>query len=89
MHTQNTVVHIDVWHKDFWLMVMSTFLLSASVYIQIPALSEWLPTVGLSPVETGAALGRWASECFFSGLYVHFLYSVSGVTWSACGPSQA
>ena len=38
-------------------MVMSTFLLSASVYIQIPALSEWLPTVGLSHVETGAALG--------------------------------
>lgn len=89
MHTQNTVVHIDVWHKDFWLMVMSTFLLSASVYILIPALSEWLPTVGLSPVETGAALGALGIGMFLFGPLCSFLYSVSGVTWSACGPSQA
>lgn len=73
MHTQNTVVHIDVWHKDFWLMVMSTFLLSASVYIQIPALSERLPTVGLSPVETGAALGALGIGMFLFGPLCSFL----------------
>lgn len=73
MYTQNTVVHINVWHKDFWLMVMSAFLLSASVYIQIPVMPQWLFGAGLSQVEVGCALGALGIGMFLLGPLCSFL----------------
>ena len=56
MNSQNTPVHVRLWHRDFWLMSMANLLLSISVYMLIPALPIWLldvqrfsaPNVGLS-----------------------------------------
>ena len=42
MNTQNTPVHVRLWHRDFWLMAISNMLLSVAVYMLIPTLPVWL-----------------------------------------------
>lgn len=73
MNTQNTAIHIKIWHRDFWLMSIATFLLSASVYIQVPALSQWLFEIGLQPVEVGSILGAFGIGLFALGAFCSFL----------------
>ena len=41
MYTQNTPVHVSLWHKDFWLLALSNMFLSFSVYMFIPVLPLW------------------------------------------------
>ena len=73
MNTQNTAIHIKIWHKEFWLMSIATFLLSASVYIQVPALSQWLFETGLPPVEAGCVLGVFGIGMFALRAFCSFL----------------
>ena len=42
MNTQNTPVHIRLWHRDFWLMAMANLLLTVAVYVLIPVMPKWL-----------------------------------------------
>ena len=66
MNTQNTPIHIKLWHRDFWLLVIANLLLTMSVYMLIPVLPQWLMlTENFSPRETGLSL------CAFGvGLYL-------------------
>ena len=78
MNTQNTPVHIRLWHRDFWLMAFANLLLTLGVYILIPVLPLWLlEDENLSLQETGLAmgafgLGLWLLGCFTSFLVQHF-----------------
>lgn len=66
MNTQNTPVHIKLWHREFWLMAVSSLLLTMSVYVLIPVMPRWLMEVeNFSPVEVGRSMG-----VFGLGLYV-------------------
>ncbi|MBQ9655068.1 MAG: MFS transporter [Prevotella sp.] len=66
MNTQSTPVHISLWHRDFWLLVLTDLLLTVAVYLLIPVLPLWLmDSQHLSPEQTG-----WAMGAFGLGLYL-------------------
>ena len=74
MNTQNTPVHIHLWHRDFWLMAISNLLLSAAVCILIPVLPRWLmETENFSAVETGLSMAAFGAGLFLLGCLTSFL----------------
>ena len=74
MNSQNTPVHIRLWHRDFWLMAIANLLLTAAVYILVPTLPQWLvQTQGLSMFETGVAMAAFGVGLFVFGAFVSFL----------------
>lgn len=42
MNTQNTPVHIRLWHRHFWFLALAYMLLSVAVSAFIPTLPDWL-----------------------------------------------
>jgi len=42
MDTQNTPVHIRLWHKDFWKLLFSNLLITTAVYLFLPILPLWM-----------------------------------------------
>ncbi|MCR5818281.1 MAG: MFS transporter [Prevotella sp.] len=74
MNTQNTPVHVNLWHKDFWLVVVADLLLSMSVTMLIPTLPRWMMFVdGLTEVETGISMGAFAVGLFLLGGFSSYL----------------
>ncbi len=74
MNSQNTPVHIRLWHRDFWLMAIANLLLTMSVYMLVPTLPHWLTEIhGLTAVETGVAMGAFGFGLFGFGAFASFL----------------
>ena len=74
MNSQNTPVHIRLWHRDFWLMAIANLLLTMSVYMLVPTLPHWLTDIhGLTAVETGFAMGAFGFGLFGFGAFASFL----------------
>ena len=74
MNSQNTPVHIRLWHRDFWLMAIANLLLTAAVYMLVPTMPGWLVgSQGLSSLETGIAMGACGVGLFVLGPFVSFL----------------
>ena len=62
MYTQNTPVHVKLWHKDFWLMAVANLLLTVAVYIQIPLL----------PI---CRIFAWCSSCIIRNIWPGSFFS--------------
>jgi MFS family permease len=74
MNSQNTPVHIRLWHRDFWLMAIANLLLTVAVYMLVPTMPGWLvESQGLSSLETGIAMGAFGVGLFVLGPFVSFL----------------
>ncbi len=74
MNTQNTPVHIKLWHREFWLMSISSLFLTMSVYALIPVMPQWLMmTKDFSPEETGLSMGAFALGLYFFGAQCSWL----------------
>ena len=74
MNTQNTPVHIRLWHRDFWLMALANLLLSMAVYVLISVLPQWLMTTeNFSLQETGLSMGAFGAGLFLFGAFTSFL----------------
>ena len=74
MNTQNTSVHIRLWQYEFWLMGISEFLLSMSVYMLLPTMPLWLADdQNLSASETGMVMGAFGAGLFLLGAFVSYL----------------
>ena len=74
MNSQNTPVHIRLWHHDFWRMAVANLLLTMSVYMLIPTLPIWLmETQHLGLMETGWVMGAFGVGLFLMGAFVSFL----------------
>ena len=74
MNSQNTPVHIRLWHHDFWRLAVANLLLTMSVYMLVPVMPRWLlQGQGLSFHEVGAVMGAFGVGLFFFGLFVSFL----------------
>lgn len=71
MNTQTTPIHIRLWHRDFWLLVVADLLLTMSVYMLIPTFPKWLmdgqqftpQQTGLSMTMFGLGLYLFGSQC--------------------------
>ena len=74
MNTQNTPVHIRLWHRDFWLMAMANLLLTIAVYVLIPVMPRWLmQTENLTIQETGMIMGAFGIGIFLFGCFTSYL----------------
>ena len=74
MNAQNTSVHIRLWQYEFWLLAISEFLLSMSVYMLLPTMPLWLSdNQNLSDVEAGLVMGAFGAGLFALGALVSFL----------------
>ena len=74
MNAQNTPVHIRLWQYEFWLLAISEFLLSMSVYMLLPTMPLWLDGVqNLTAVETGLVMSAFGAGLFVLGAFVSFL----------------
>ena len=74
MNSQNTPVHIRLWHRDFWLMAMANLLLTMAVYVLIPVMPGWLmKTENLTLQETGMIMGVFGIGIFLFGYLTSWL----------------
>ncbi|MBQ9229702.1 MAG: MFS transporter [Prevotella sp.] len=74
MNSQNTPVHIKLWHREFWQLAIANLLLSMSVYMFIPVLPVWLmQEENFSLMETGLSMGVFAFGLYLLGPFVSFL----------------
>ena len=68
MDTQNTPVHISLWHADFWILAIANLLITMSVYMLIPILPVWmLGSAGLSQQAVGTVMGVYGIGLFLLG----------------------
>ena len=74
MNTQNTPVHIKLWHRDFWLMAISSLLLTMSVYVLIPVMPRWLmEEQNFTHVEVGRSMGVFGLGLYVMGMFCSWL----------------
>lgn len=74
MNAQNTSVHIRLWQYEFWLLAISEFLLSMSVYMLLPTMPVWLEdNQNMNAVEAGLVMGAFGVGLFVLGAFVSFL----------------
>ena len=74
MNTQNTPVHIRLWHRDFWLMAMANLLLTIAVYALIPVMPGWLmESENFTLQETGMVMGAFGIGIFLFGCLTSWL----------------
>lgn len=74
MNSQNTPVHIKLWHREFWQLAIANLLLSMSVYMLIPVLPVWLmQEENFSQTETGLSMGVFALGLYLLGPLVSYL----------------
>lgn len=68
MNSQNTPVHIKLWHRDFWLLLLADLLLTMSVYVVLPVLPQWLMQAQrFTPEETGLSMGAFGLGLYLLG----------------------
>ena len=68
MNSQNTPVHIKLWHREFWQLAVANLLLSMSVYMLIPVLPLWLiQTENFTMSEVGWSMGVFAVGLYMTG----------------------
>ncbi len=73
MNTQNTPVHIRLWHKDFWLMAIANMFITIVMYIQFPLLHAWLvDLLHLPPLQVAIAMGIPGIGAFSLGYFCSY-----------------
>lgn len=78
MNSQNTPVHIRLWHKHFWYLALAYLFMSMSLYSFVPTLPLWLTSSqGMSAWQNALSLfcfggGMWLSGGFCSFLTQHY-----------------
>lgn len=74
MNTQSTPVHIRLWHRDFWLLVIADLLLTMAIYAMVPVIPQWLmDTENFSPLETGLSMGAFGLGLYLLGAQCSWL----------------
>lgn len=74
MDTQNTPVHLRLWHRDFWLLSLANLMLSSMVYMLIPIMpSHLMKSHGFMLTEVGAVVVFYALGLFLLGGFTSYL----------------
>lgn len=74
MDTQNTPVHLRLWHHDFWLLSLANLMLSSMVYMLIPIMpSHLMKYHGFTTSEVGAVAISYAIGLFLLGGFTSYL----------------
>lgn len=73
MDTQNTPVHVKLWHKEFWMMAFANLLLMTSIYMLVPTLPPYLLHEGFTPLQVGVLMGSYGIGVFILGCFCSYL----------------
>lgn len=69
-----TPVHSRLWHRDFWLLAIASFLLTMPMYMLIPLLPSWLEQrTDLSYMQVGIVMLAWGAGLFAFGPICNYL----------------
>ncbi len=72
MDTQNTPIHLTLWHREFWFLALANMLVSMSVYMTIPDMIASLRAFGFPPLQVGAVMGVYGIGLFVFGPFVNY-----------------
>ncbi len=72
MDTQNTPIHVNLWHRGFWLLAIADLLVSISVYMMLPILPAWLLGHGMSALFVAGAMGVFGIGVFLLGPFCSY-----------------
>ena len=74
MQTQNTQVHVGLWHRDFWLLAVASLLVTTAMYLPLPLLPRWMMAVcGCTPVEAAVCVALPGAAAFLLGCFCSYL----------------
>ena len=73
MDTQNTPVHIKLWHKDFWRLCFANLLLMSSVYMLVFAIPYFLIQDKYQMWQIGCVLLAYGFGLFLFGGFCSYL----------------
>lgn len=73
MDTQNTPVHIKLWHREFWWMAIANLLLMMSTYMLIPAMPPYLRGEGYDAFHVAGVMGIYGIGVFALGGFCSYL----------------
>lgn len=73
MDTQNTPIHIKLWHRDFWRLCFANLLLMTSVCTLLISIPYFMTIEGYRPWQTGVVLGAYGLGIFLLGGFCSYL----------------
>lgn len=73
MLSQNTPVHIKLWHRDFWLLAFANLLIAMAVYMLVPVLPGSMIAAGYQPWQAGVCMLLFAVGMFIPGPLCSYL----------------
>ena len=73
MDTQNTPVHIKLWHKDFWRLCFANLLLMSSVYMLVFVIPYFLLLEKFQMWQIGCVLLAYGFGLFLFGGFCSYL----------------
>ena len=73
MDTQNTLVHIRLWNKDFWFLALANTLLSMAVYMQAVVVVEMMRRAGMGDQDIAKALGAYGLGLVLLGCFCSYM----------------
>ena len=73
MDTQNTPIHVKLWHRDFWRLCFANLLLMTSVYMLIIGIPYFMTKEGYRPWQVGVVMGGYGLGIFLLGGFCSYL----------------
>ena len=72
MDTQNTPIHVRLWHRGFWFLALANLLLTLSVYMMIPVLPSWLMELGIGKNQAAGIMGVYGIGLYVLGPFCNY-----------------
>lgn len=73
MDTQNTSIHLTLWHKEFWLLALANLLVSMGVYMMIPETLSYMRLIGLGSGSQALVMALYVVGLYVFGPFVNYL----------------
>lgn len=73
MDTQNTSIHLNLWHHDFWRLCVANLLLMTSVYMLTLGIPYFMMSEGYMAWQIGCVLGSYGVGIFLLGGFCSYL----------------
>lgn len=72
MDTQNTPIHIRIWSRHFWMLVLANLLLGVSVFMLLPYIPAQMQADGYTLRDVGLVMLAFGLGIVIPGPYVSY-----------------
>ena len=73
MDTQNTPVHFNLWHRDFWRLCFANLFLMTSIYMLLLSIPYLMAKEGYSVTQIGVVYAAYGLGIFLLGGFCSYL----------------